>query len=444
MTSDGNMPPLSKKRKDLNIRFRDALTRHCTLVHTQGHFEGSGERRRVAQACKPCNLAKLRCDGQRPCDRCRRYGDECHYDERQKRRNTGRTLSVSFPRAKRHQARGPSISNEIPPHLPVQVDHFQNPNPCALSVSGNEVMIAGAVQHHTPSQSSTNFPDIDGFLMGGPDQATTQAAALNYQRPLDPRAQKWESLLGVEDLNVGTGLDASLWSDILDSQSSIDRFDNIWLASIQPPTVPDVEANPSQMPTPLTPAALAEVYNHGCSPGPSDQEAIEPRQYHPTTIEVDAQLTFPDLQQTSTIHIDQEDLAHVQETQQAVVDEVAKLAVNLASNSLFPPFQALRIPPAPILNAWTQLYFEHFHPVFPILHKASFGYPETHWLLVFTVSAIGAQFSRIPHARTCSRAMHEMIRRQSMYLVSTSRSSKPMTWKTRLAINCKYLHNSLS
>lgn len=413
------------EKEIINRRCRDALTRHRALVHTQGHVEGSGERQRVAQACKPCNLAKLRCDGQRPCDRCRRYGDECHFEERQKRRTLGRTSSFSLPRAKRPQAQAPSISNEIQPRLPRQGGHFQNPSPCAPSVTGNELITPGGVKPYTPSQGSADLPDLNGFFVGGPDQIATQAAAPSYQRPLDPRAPNWETLLGVEDLNIGADLDASIWSDILNSQSTIDRFDNIWLSSTQPPMVQDVEANPSQMPTPLTPAALAEIYNRGCSPGPSDQEAIEPRQYHPTAIDVDAQLTFPDLRQTSTEQIDQEDLAHVQETQQTVVDEVAKLAANLASNSLFPPFKELEIPPAPILNAWTQLYFEHFHPVFPILHQASFGYPGTHWLLVFTVSAIGAQFSQIPRAPTCSRAMHEMIRRQSMFLVSSWRSFEP-------------------
>ncbi|KAJ5240519.1 uncharacterized protein N7469_002110 [Penicillium citrinum] len=185
---------------------------------------------------------------------------------------------------------------------------------------------------------------------------------------------------------------------------------------------------------PLTPAALAEIYNRGCSPGPNDQEALEPRHYHPTAIDVDALLRFPDLQQTDAEQIDQEDLAHVQETQQAVVDEVTKLANNLQTSALFPPFRLIRIPSAPILNAWTQLYFEHFHPVFPILHKASFGHPNTHWLLVFTVSAIGAQFSNIPQAGVCSRAMHEMIRRQSMYLCENQNKNGRELWLTQVIL----------
>lgn len=65
-----------------------------------------------------------------------------------------------------------------------------------------------------------------------------------------------------------------------------------------------------------------------------------------------------------------------------------------------------------------QLYFEFFHPVFPILHKPSFTSKKRHWLLMFAVAAVGAQFSNIPDARRCSRAMHELVRRQSAAMVS--------------------------
>ncbi|KAI9037628.1 uncharacterized protein KD926_000190 [Aspergillus affinis] len=411
----------------------DALTRHYALVHTQTHAGGEAERRRVAQACKPCNLAKLRCDGQRPCGRCRRCGDQCYYEERQKRRTTARPSSSSLPQSKRHQAQAPSLGNEIQSPSSIQRDQFQNPDTYTTCITDNEVMTGMNVERHSLSQCSTGLPDPNSFLKDRLDEATTQNTALNDEQPPEPRPPRWETLLGVEDLDIGAGLDATIWSDVLDSHSSL-RFDNIWLASTQPPMMPDIEAGPSQMPTPLTPTTLAAIYNRGCSPRPVDPEAIEPRQYHPTVIDIDAQLAFPDLQQTSTVHIDFEDLAHVQETQQDVVDQVTKLAADLESKPLFPPFRALRIPPASILNAWTQLYFEHFHPIFPILHKASFGYPDTHWLLVFTVSAIGAQFSRISHAQTCSRAMHEMIRRQSMYLCENQNKNGREIWLTQVIL----------
>ncbi|KAJ5833638.1 early growth response protein [Penicillium riverlandense] len=379
-------------------------------MHRRAPSEPSGERRRVAQACKPCNTSKLRCDGQRPCDRCRRYGDECYYEDRQKRRTTGRT-----PASKRHQPQAPGFEDSRPSHSYPEgcLQSTGNPSPPLTTV---DQVAALRVEDLPPSEVPTNVPNLDGYVVGGAEQVPTQGTALNDERPSNLRFLKWENLLDL-DLDIGAGLDSSVWPNLLDSRSSMDYFDNIWLASTEPNIGPNPIPETSQMPTPLTPATMAEIYNRACSPDPSD-EAVEPRQYHPTAIEIDAQLTFPDMQQISMKDVDQEDLAHVHEIQQDVVDEVVKLATVLESKSLFPPFVKLNIPPAPIINAWTQLYFEHFHPVFPVLNKPTFGYPSTHWLLVFAVSAIGAQFSQMPQARTCARAMHEMIRRQSMYLVS--------------------------
>lgn len=131
----------------------------------------------------------------------------------------------------------------------------------------------------------------------------------------------------------------------------MDRFDNIWLASTEPNMGSNPAPETSQMPTPLTPAAVVEIYSRDCSPDPSNAEAIEPRQYHPTAIDVDAQLKFPDREHIGIDDVDQEDLAHVQEIQQDVVEEVIKLATVLESNYLFPPFSKLRNPPTHVINA---------------------------------------------------------------------------------------------
>lgn len=388
-------------------------------MHRQGASESSRERRRVAQACKPCNLSKLRCDGQQPCERCRRYGDECYYEDRQKRRATDGTPVPALPQSKRHQPQTRALSNAEPTHSSCPGDPVQstaNPSPPLTTV--NQTAALG-VECLPPSQDPANVPDFGGYVMGSADQVPAQDTTLHDERLSDLKFPRWENLLDL-DLDMGADLDPSIWPNILDPRSSVDHFDNIWLASTEPNIGPIPAPETSQMPTPLTPATMGEIYNRACSLGPSD-EAVEPRKYHPTAIEIDAQLTFPDMQHIRIEDVDHEHLAHVHEIQQDVVDEVVKLASVLESKSLFPPFVKLRIPPAPIINAWAQLYFEHFHPVFPLLHKPTFGCPNTHWLLVFAVSAIGAQFSQIPQARTCARAMHEMIRRQSMYLVSLPR-----------------------
>ncbi|KAF7173645.1 hypothetical protein CNMCM5623_005883 [Aspergillus felis] len=229
----------------------------------------------------------------------------------------------------------------------------------------------------------TPIPSLDNPLTGGAELTPPSAVAID-DRPVDWGISGWEDLLD-RDPYLGFDFRTNDWSDLLEPRPSMDRFDNIWLASMATEHAPAEPAAPgnTQVPTPLTPAAVAEIYRQGCSPAPDEGEDMEPRQYRPTAIDVDAQLTFPDMQPACE-QVDQEDFAHVREVEPNVVDEVARLATTMDTSPSFPRFRELRIPPTPVINAWVQLYFEYFHPVFPFLHTPSFGGPGTHWLLVFT------------------------------------------------------------
>ncbi|KAH8426052.1 uncharacterized protein LDX57_003792 [Aspergillus melleus] len=173
--------------------------------------------------------------------------------------------------------------------------------------------------------------------------------------------------------------------------------------------------NRHRSPAQLTPEAITETYNRHPSPA-VEEETTGPRQYHPTPNNEDMLLSLPSMDHVSHEHIDQENLAHVAEVSTTVADNVTHLARTIETQPLFPQFKKLKLPPTPVINAWVQRYFEHVHPVFPLLHKTSFRAPETHWLLIFTVSAIGAQFSTIPQARLCGGTMQEIARRQGLFL----------------------------
>lgn len=208
-------------------------------------------------------------------------------------------------------------------------------------------------------------------------------------------------------------LDMNFLPSLFDLNTGIERPDNPLLAPKEPEGLAVRTPGP---PTPLTPAAVAEMYNRSLSPS-LEGEAMEPRQYQPSATGIDALFSFPNMEHLSTEEVDQENLAHVPEVSNIVVDQMAQLALTIETTSNFPRFVELRMPPASVINAWVQLYFEHFHPVFPFLHKPSFGTSDTHWLLMFAVSAIGAQFSELPQSQACSRAMNEIVRRSASYLV---------------------------
>ncbi|OJI91620.1 hypothetical protein ASPTUDRAFT_164902 [Aspergillus tubingensis CBS 134.48] len=58
----------------------DSLRRHIRLDH------GPDEPIRVSQACRPCRLAKIRCNGGIPCSRCSTQARHCIYDDGQRPR----------------------------------------------------------------------------------------------------------------------------------------------------------------------------------------------------------------------------------------------------------------------------------------------------------------------------------------------------------------------
>ncbi|KAJ5631591.1 fungal-specific transcription factor domain-containing protein [Penicillium longicatenatum] len=51
------------------------------------------------------------------------------------------------------------------------------------------------------------------------------------------------------------------------------------------------------------------------------------------------------------------------------------------------------------INTFIQLYFEFFHPRFPMLHKSTFHMFNTNWILILAVVTIGSRYSRIKQAR---------------------------------------------
>ncbi|KAE8308636.1 hypothetical protein BDV41DRAFT_581199 [Aspergillus transmontanensis] len=175
---------------------------------------------------------------------------------------------------------------------------------------------------------------------------------------------------------------------------------------------------------------IAEVYRRNQVPE-IDKDAVEPRHYDPASAEFDALLIFPDMTGIPREDIEAENLAHVEEVPAELTNIVFELANDMQLKSNYPQFIELRIPPAPVLNAWVQLYFEHFHPMFPVLHKPTFSTSGSNPFLVFTVAAIGAHFSDIKGAQPCLRAMHELIRRYTSYTCEKVNLNSRELWMTQ-------------
>ncbi|KAK2731466.1 hypothetical protein FQN55_004665 [Onygenales sp. PD_40] len=79
--------------------------------------------------------------------------------------------------------------------------------------------------------------------------------------------------------------------------------------------------------------------------------------------------------------------------------------------SLFPCFGSTYFPSLHAFNRLVQKYFQHFHPIFPLLHLPSFGGSNPHPLLALSLAAIGSHYVEIEGFEFGMIAMHEFLRR---------------------------------
>lgn len=163
---------------------------------------------------------------------------------------------------------------------------------------------------------------------------------------------------------------------------------------------------------PIPASHFAELYVRSQSPI-MDRDAVEVRQYHATSIEIDAPLHFPDIDAASLLDAEIENQANVEPLSHEKVRAIEQLAEETQREPHHHPFTSLKLPPQAVLNSWIQLYFAHFHPVFPIIHKPTWSLPDVDPLLVLAVAGIGAQFSRIKNAEAFAQGIHELVRRRS-------------------------------
>jgi hypothetical protein len=95
-------------------------------------------------------------------------------------------------------------------------------------------------------------------------------------------------------------------------------------------------------------------------------------------------------------------------------EQVEKLAFFMAKtqqerNEACPPSCRGMLSNPKIMNSFVQLYFEHFHWTFPLLHRPTFNVVEEPPLLLLATAAIGSRFSKIPQAYTLTKALGDIL-----------------------------------
>lgn len=84
----------------------------------------------------------------------------------------------------------------------------------------------------------------------------------------------------------------------------------------------------------------------------------------------------------------------------------------------FVPFKTLAVPGPGHLNYFLQLYYEHFHPILPMLHLPTLRLGEDEWVLGLAAAAIGCRYADSEELLGFTRPMTEFLRRVVVMSVS--------------------------
>ncbi|EHK50798.1 hypothetical protein TRIATDRAFT_134223 [Trichoderma atroviride IMI 206040] len=108
-----------------------------------------------------------------------------------------------------------------------------------------------------------------------------------------------------------------------------------------------------------------------------------------------------------------EDLAHVSPLPRQKYNQiVAKFeSLNSTTKAGYKQFSTGAFPSITACNAFMQLFFEEFDPLFPFIHKPTFDPGHEHWLVILALVTIGCRYSKISAAADCVDIFQEFLRR---------------------------------
>jgi hypothetical protein len=89
------------------------------------------------------------------------------------------------------------------------------------------------------------------------------------------------------------------------------------------------------------------------------------------------------------------------------------------TSTYFSPFNSGDFPSLEALDLFVRLYLEHFQPILPFIHPATFNISSQHWLLTLAMAAIGSHYVDIEDVDVLVVVMHEFLRRAINMVVSS-------------------------
>ncbi|KAF2459383.1 hypothetical protein BDY21DRAFT_189709 [Lineolata rhizophorae] len=123
-----------------------------------------------------------------------------------------------------------------------------------------------------------------------------------------------------------------------------------------------------------------------------------------------------------------EDFGHAEKITQPAYDNLL-LSVRRLNDSYpyMPSKDKALLPSLEAVNCFVQLYFENFHPIFPILHQPTFDPNKAPWQMILAISAIGCRYSKAPGSQAAADEFQDYTKSMDVitWLLKSYGSSKP-------------------
>ena len=451
------------------------MQRHVAIHDDKDRQESPS--RRVKRACRKCSQSKQRCDGKKPCNRCVQKDLGCSYRVSQspeassKERQKSSSPSSQLPPSPRDPNQNQDSENNCNIPQNYQTGYTQSIWPRqyddqaghVVSASVAPVACNASVQPDFAAEASnfesmplmTDYPgDISFSTFSAPSQHSTVPVEENG---LNNKAVEFQ---GSEPDPFGMGMisqDMAYWdvSQYMDTlyQSPGTNFGFVMSVDVTesshietPLAEPDLGPNVASPPAPSFLDARA-------SPEPLEGQGLTFDDYVRKVFANRRHLRKKDVHDQNSgssrgrtlekAHIpplmgdfppilasgsddsiwEQENLGHVPYLPQQVYEQIA--ATFQSTNTTRGPyiqFAGGAFPSLAACNAFMQLYFEEFNPLFPFLHQPTFDPSATPWLLVLATISIGIRFAREPGAVECGDMMQEFLRRAFLATVCIAAS----------------------
>ena len=373
-------------------------------IHSSSTRSSRRSTARVSRACVQCARSRLRCDGDSPCGRCRTNGHNCT--------PAGRPRNC-IPLVE-ELAHGPAAQSTInmptapasitPTMLPTPRDDENHSAHTAMDTTSPTIVVADGMginfPHALPTPSRTTDELNAGYIYPAENDFSMQQPGfdLSWAWSNEFHVLDWIGFDPAVNMVDDTTFRNPRWPDSVSLTDGTTVTTTSRLSSSgQPPPSPQTEA---EAPRPVK-----------AHQWPTDWDPVK----------TDNIVSFPD---SSTIPLDvleAESFAHVEGLSQQVYEEIEKcLSRTTSIAGHFRGCHNPRLPPIEAIDCFVQLYFEHFHPTFPMLHKPTFNPAQAPWQLVLATAAVGCRFSRAPNSGQWADALQELLGRGIADTVSLS------------------------